>query len=408
MEKKEIRQYAVISLFAIAVCLIVQNFSIISKIAALAANALKPMIIGIFIAYIFNIVMSSFEKRYFPKSDTKLIKNTRRPVCLALSFIITLAILALVMYIVIPEIANAFRVLYHEIPPKFTEFQKFAVDTLKEYPEIQSEIKSIKFDWAAIIGKFSGFLTSGIAGILSSAVDIIGGFTASVTNIGLGIVFAIYILIRKDKLFIDSKRLVTVFFGKEKYKKISHFYHITNDTFKSFFIGQFIDALVLGSLCFIGMTILRLPYAAMSATLVGVTAFIPIVGAFIGAGISAFIILTVNPMQALIFIIFLIIIQQIEGNFVYPKVVGTSIGLPGIWVLAAVTIGGGLCGIIGMILGVPITASAYKLSFEKLEAKEREIAKQSKPQHSGSKNKRRRQNRKPSQNQPANNSSAQN
>ena len=148
--------------------------------------------------------------------------------------------------------------------------------------------------------------------------------------------------------------------------------HTANETFQSFFVGQFIEAIILGTLCFIGMKLLKLPYAAMSGTLVGVTAFIPIVGAFIGAGVSAFIILTENPMQALIFIIFLLILQQFEGNIIYPKVVGGTVGLPSIWTLAAVTIGGGLFGILGMLLGVPLAGTLYKLSFEKLESEEAE------------------------------------
>ena len=138
-------------------------------------------------------------------------------------------------------------------------------------------------------------------------------------------------------------------------------------------MGQFVEAIILGSLCFIGMKILKLPYAAMSGTLVGVTAFIPIVGAFIGAGISAFIILTESPMQALIFLIFLVILQQFEGNIIYPKVVGGTVGLPSIWTLAAVTLGGGLFGIFGMILGVPLAGTLYKLSFHVLEKKESEL-----------------------------------
>ena len=400
MEKKELRRYITIAVLAVLVCLTVQYFGVVAGFLGFALNAVKPMFIGLVIAYIFNILMTTFEKKYFPNSQKKFVRVTRRPFCLAFSFLIILAVLALILYIVIPELGNAFSVLYTEIPPKFLELQKYAVDTLNEFPEIQEKIKSIQFDWAAIISKTSGFLTSGVAGILSSAFDFIGGITVSITNLCLGVVFAMYTLIRKDKLRTDAKRILTVFVSKEKNAKLTHVLHIANDTFRSFFIGQFVDALVLGSMCFIGMTLLRLPYAAMSAALVGVTALIPIVGAFIGAGISAFIILTENPTQALIFIIFLICIQQLEGNFVYPKVVGESVGLPGIWVLAAVTAGGGLLGIVGMIIFVPITAVAYKLSFEKLEAKERRIAEQSAPNKNNNKNKNRRRkpNRKPPQN----------
>lgn len=375
MEKKEIKQYLIIALLAVIVCVTVQNFGLVTAFLNLAVGALKPMVLGTVIAYIFNIIMGSFEKRYFPKSDKKFVRVSRRPVCLALSFLITIAILALLLYIVLPEIANAFSVLYKKIPPEFARLQKFAVDTLREFPEIQEKIKSIDFNWESILSKASSFLTTGVVGIVSSAVDFISALTSSVTNICLGVVFAIYVLIRKDKLIADSKRISKVYMKKEKVKKLSHIYHVTNDTFRSFIIGQSMDALILGSLCFIGMKILHLPYAAMSAALVGVTAFIPIVGAFIGAGVSAFIILTENPVQALVFLIMLVAIQQIEGNIVYPKVVGSSVGLPGIWVLVAVTAGGGLFGILGMIIGVPLTAAVYKLFFENLENKEREIEK---------------------------------
>jgi len=390
MDRSEKKKYIFIAVLAVIVCIIVRNLSVLAKVIGIAVSAVRPMLIGLAAAYIFNIIMTGFEKRYFPKKNTKLVNVSRRPVCLALSFLITIAILILIMYIVIPEIANAFRVLYHEIPPHFRKLQKMAVEKLKEYPEIQQQISALEFDWASIAGKATSLLTSGVAGLLTSAMGAIGTLTSTVADIGLGIVFAIYVLIRKDKLFNDTKRICTVAFGKDKYHKISHVYHIANETFRSFFVGQFIDALLLGMLCFIGMTILRLPYAAMAATLVGVTAFIPIVGAFIGAGISAFIILTADPMQAVIFIIFLLCIQQIEGNLIYPKVVGDSVGVPGIWVFAAVTVGGGLFGILGMIIGVPLSAIAYKLSFEILESKERALA------HHGGR-RRKRNKRKPQQ-----------
>jgi predicted PurR-regulated permease PerM len=277
------------------------------------------------------------------------------------------------MYIVIPEIAKAFGVLYEEIPPAFTNAKEFVTGKLKEYPEIQEQISSIEFDWAKIAEKASKILTSGLAGILSSAVGIIGGVTSAVANLVLGLIFAIYMLLRKDKLIRDANRIRRAYFSDEFNQKSSIVLKTANSTFQSFFVGQFVEAIILGSLCFIGMKLLKLPYAAMSGTLVGVTAFIPIVGAFIGAGISAFIILTVNPMQALIFVIFLIFLQQLEGNIIYPRVVGGSIGLPSIWTLAAVTIGGGLFGILGMILGVPLVATLYKLSFHVLESKEKEL-----------------------------------
>ena len=402
MEKKEIKKYLFIAVLAVAVCVIVRNLSVIAKLIGITMSAVRPMIIGLAAAYIFNIIMTGFEQRYFKNNDKPWVQKSRRPVCLALSFLITAAILAMIMVIVIPEVGKAFRVLYHEIPPQFVKLQKYAAEKLKEYPELSHQIQSVKFDWASIAEKATSILTTGVAGLLTSAMGIIGTFTSTVADIALGIVFAIYVLIRKDKLFTDTKRICSVIFGKDKYKTVSHVYHISNETFRSFFVGQFLDAMLLGMMCFIGMTILRLPYAAMAGTLVGVTAFIPIVGAFIGAGVSAFIILTVDPRQAVIFIIFLLCIQQIEGNLIYPKVVGDSVGVPGIWVFAAVTIGGGVFGILGMILGVPLSAVAYKLSFAVLERKARQLEPD---QHRNKRTRRRR--RKPQQEESTENTDSQ-
>ncbi|MBQ6169992.1 MAG: AI-2E family transporter [Ruminococcus sp.] len=373
MEKREIKRYIFIAFLAVAVCVISQNFAVFVSFLSVVLGALKPLIMGLMIAYIFNIIMNFFEKHYFPKSSSKLVKKSRRPVCLAASFAITIAIIILIMYIVVPEIASAFGVLYDEIPPAFTKSKDFILGKLKEYPEIQEQISTVEFDWANIAEKASKLLTSGVAGILSSAVGIIGGLTSAVTNLVLGLIFAVYLLLRKDKLIKDSGRLRKLWFSDDTNRKLGRVLNTANETFRSFFIGQFVEAIILGTLCFIGMKILKLPYAAMSGTLVGVTAFIPIVGAFLGAGISAFIILTESPMQALIFIIFLLILQQFEGNIIYPKVVGGTVGLPSIWTLAAVTVGGGLFGVFGMILGVPLAATLYKLAFFKLEEKESEL-----------------------------------
>ena len=373
MSKEEIKRYVFIAFLAIAVCVIVQNFYVFTKLASILLSALKPLFIGIFIAYIFNIIMNFFEKHYFPKNNSAFITKTRRPTCLICSFSITIAVIILIMYIIVPEIVKAFEVLYDEIPPAFTKSKDFVIGKLNEYPEIQEKIESLEFDWASIAEKASKLLTSGVAGILSSAWGIIGGVTSAVTNIVLGVIFAIYMLLRKDKLIKDINRIRRISFSENFNKKSSVFLRTANETFQSSFVGQSIEAIILGTLCFIGMKLLKLPYAAMSGTLVGVTAFIPIVGAFIGAGVSAFIILTENPMQALIFVIFLVILQQIEGNIIYPKVVGTSVGLPSIWTLAAVTIGGGLFGILGMILGVPLAGTLYKLSFDKLESTEEKL-----------------------------------
>ncbi len=182
-----------------------------------------------------------------------------------------------------------------------------------------------------------------------------------VVNFFIALIFALYILISKEKLLIQIKKICKAYLSDKVRNRIEDICYIANSTFSSFIIGQITEAVILGGLCAIGMMILKLPYAGMTGAFIGVTALIPIVGAYLGAGVGAFMILTKDPMQVIIFLIFIVILQQVEGNLIYPKVVGSSIGLPGLWVLAAVTIGGGIGGIMGMLWSVPIAATAYKL-----------------------------------------------
>lgn len=380
MEKRDLKRYVFIAVLVILICFVVQHFSLFGKIIGLACSAVYPLFLGTIIAYIFNIILSAFEKHYFPKSDAKAMQITRRPVCVLLSFVCVIAIVALLLNIVIPEIINAVKLISGEIPPLIDQWSRGLIKTLDEYPDIQKQATELvnefdvkSLDWASITGKAADFLKSGVMGIISSALGFVGSVAGTVTNIVIAVIFAIYLLFRKDKIRRDLNRFQNAFISEKINHTVNKIYKTADDTFKSFFIGQFLEAMLLGCFCFIGMRLLGLPYAAMSSALVGATALIPIVGGFFGAGISAFIIFTESPMQALIFLIFLLILQQIEGNFIYPKVVGNSVGLPGIWVLAAVTVGGGLWGITGMLIGVPLAATAYKLLFEQLDQREEKM-----------------------------------
>lgn len=380
MEKKEIKQYLFFAVTVIIVCYVVMHFSVFEHLIGIALSAMFPLGLGVMIAYIFNIILTFFEKRYFPKSQSAFIRMSRRPVCLVVSFLCAVGIIVLVLNIVIPEIINALKLITAEIPPLLTMSRDYILEKLAEYPDIQSEVNDFfnefdykSLDWTSITGKAADFVQNGLMGIISSALGIVGAVTGTVANIVIAVIFAIYLLMRKDKLLTDINRFENAYLSEKLNRKINRVCKVANDTFQSFFIGQFLEAFLLGCLCFIGMSILRLPYAAMSGTLVGVTALIPIVGAFLGAGISAFIIFTESPTQALIFLIFLVILQQLENNIIYPKVVGNSIGLPGIWVLVAVTVGGGLWGVVGMLIGVPLAATMYKLVFETLENKEKKL-----------------------------------
>ena len=370
MKKKEKHKYIFIAVLATISFLIVQNFALFFEFIALALSALTPMLIGCIIAYIFNIIMTFFEKHYFPKKNTKFINATRRPFCLIFSFAIVFATIALVMMIVIPEIVTAVKLFYDEIPRIYQRGKNYADKKLSEYPAISKKINSIDIDKTDVTSK----LTDSAFGLFGSVLSIIASVTSAIINTIIGIIFAIYLLLRKDKLHADAVRIQKAYLSERVIRKMNFFLATAHETFTNFFIGQFIEAILIGTLTFIGSSILHLPYPAMTGTIIGVTALVPIVGALIGAILSAFIICTVSVTKALIFLVFLIILQQIDDNIIYPKVMGTSVGLPGIWVLAAVTVGGSLFGIMGMLLGVPLAATFYKIGFYKLEKKEALIA----------------------------------
>ncbi|MBQ9898674.1 MAG: AI-2E family transporter [Ruminococcus sp.] len=374
MDKKELKSAVTVALLAVAVCFIVQNFPAITQFLSAVGSAAAPLIIGCIIAYIFNIIMVRFEKLYFPKATSGFLSYSRRPVCLVLAFGITAAVITLVLKIVIPEIISAGKLIYEGIPAAYQSIRRFASEKLVEYPQVEQYLSNMEIEWKSIDwNSVIQNVFNGAYGLLSSAISVIGAVTSTVTSFVLALIFAIYVLLRKDKLSADAKRVQKVLFSEKVSNKVNHFLSCAHETFTSFFVGQFIEAIILGSLCFVGSWALRLPYAAMSGTIVGVTALIPVVGGLVGAAVSAFIIFTVDPAKALVFLIFLIILQQFETNIIYPKVVGSSVGLPGIWVIAAVTVGGGLFGVLGMLVGVPLAATVYKLCFEELESREKKL-----------------------------------
>ena len=203
--------------------------------------------------------------------------------------------------------------------------------------------------------------TAALLLLLKYSDALLGALGGTVMQSFIALIFALYLLAGKDRLNRQFHALADTYLPERFTRRLWYVLVTAHDTFTRFFVGQFTEAIIIGVLCTLGMALFRLPYATMIGTLVGATALLPVVGAYLGAGIGAFMILTVNPLQALVFLIFIAVLQQLEGNLIYPRVVGTSIGLPGIWVLAAVTVGGGIGGIAGMLLAVPVTATFYRL-----------------------------------------------
>lgn len=344
-----------------ALILGIQNITVVVTVLQTVAGVLQPLILGAVIAYILNILMKKLEKIYFPKSKNRLINKTKRMVCIILSLLLVIGILGLVMGLVLPELAGAFAVIAESVPVYYEKLVAWLMTYSDKFPVIEEYINGLQLDWSQITKNLVMYATSGVGGIFNSAISVVSVVVGGIVNFVIALIFAIYLLAGKEKLSAQLKRVLAAYLSEKKRAQLAQMVAVADNTFSSFIVGQCTEAVILGSLCTIGMWILRFPYAPMTGAFIGVTALIPVAGAYLGAGVGAFMIMTVDPMKALLFLVFIVCLQQLEGNLIYPKVVGSSVGLPALWVLAAVTVGGGINGIFGMLLGVPIAATLYKL-----------------------------------------------
>ena len=367
MNLKRFIQYGIVVAF---LCLFVIHFK---EILGWGNNILAvafPLTLGCVFAYVLNILMVRLEKIYFPKSSNPMIEKSRRPVCMVFSLALLILIIIFVLYLVIPEVVNCFVVISKDVPEAFQKALEFLIEKSDELPVLQKQLTQLDLDWGNLINKVSKGIMAGTKGILTSATTIVGSFVGMIANVVVGLIFSMYILACKEDVKEKINRVFKAFMKTSLYEKVIYVLKVLDESFSNFIVGQATEAVILGSLCAIGMSLLQLPYAVSIGALVGLTALIPIFGAYIGAVLGAFMIVTIEPKQALVFLIFLLILQQVEGNLIYPRVVGSSIGLPGIWVLAAIMIGSGLGGVVGMLIGVPIAASAYKLVRDMTKQKE--------------------------------------
>lgn len=335
------------------------NFQIILDIFNSILAVIMPFLLGIMIAFILNVLMIRIEKILSRFILDKKYTSFKRVISIIVSLLIVIGVIGIIITLIIPELTNAIKVIVKSFPETFEQLQVWINQNGNSFPQLETWINSV--DLNSIASELSGLFKIGLTGMLGSTVDVISMFFTSILNLVVGIVFALYILMSKETLKRQSHKLIDAYIPKRISVKLLEVGTLARTTFSNFVIGQTVEAFILGTLCAVGMAVLNLPYAPMVGSLVGITAFVPIVGAFIGGGIGAFMILTVDPMQTLIFIIFLVVLQQLEGDLIYPRVVGSSVGLPSIWVLFAVTVGGGLWGITGMLFSVPVLSVVYAL-----------------------------------------------
>ncbi|MDI9461985.1 MAG: AI-2E family transporter [Saccharofermentanales bacterium] len=326
---------------------------------------LGPVIFGGLLAFALNLLLVRIERLYFPNSDHPLIKRSRRSVSLFLSILIVLGVIAIILGLVIPQMVKAIGIVSEGLPKVYVRFinwvreSDFLPDTLRE------KILFSDFDFNSMISKGMTLIQNWVGNLIGIAGRVVSHFM----DLVLSIMFAIYLLANKERLVRQFKKLGYAYLPDRINISISHILIVANETFASYFGGQFLSAFILGILTAIGMLILGLPFVPIVASVVGITALIPILGAYIGNIVGVILIITVSPLKALIFSIFLIILQQIEGNLIYPKIVGTRVGLAAHWILLAIVVGGGIGGVLGVLIAVPILATIYHLVKEDVEFK---------------------------------------
>ncbi len=345
----------------------IQNIGTVAIAVAWVFDLFTPLLLGLAFALIVNVPMCFLESHLFTKAQKPAVVKLRRPLAIILAYLFIIGILACVFGLVIPALVNAIKILADSVADMVKTLSSMSVEDLENVP-FGDVILSI--DWQKPFKALETFFESQGGNIMNTAVNTVTTVLGGVLNVFIAIIFSVYMLFHKNTLKRQTRRLITIWLPRTFSEWLLHTAAVAGGVFRNFVAGQTLESVILGVLCIIGMLILQIPYAPMIGALISVTALIPIVGPIVGTAIGAFMILTVSPIKAVIFVVFMLVLQQLEGNLIYPKVMGSSVNLPAMWVLAAVTIGGGLAGAVGMLLGVPVVSTIYILVKEATDKRE--------------------------------------
>ena len=367
LDKKNVKKIILIVAFGVILYWTLQNLETVGNAIGFVIQLIFPFIMGLALAFLLNIIVNLIENKILVfKKQGKFMTKIKRPLSITLSVILLLAIMCFILFLVVPELINTFSIFAQNIPTVGENIKQWAQQMTVDYPKISEQIKNINIDWNTVNQNLLKYAQSGVSTILNTSINFIVATISGVVNFVIGFIFAIYILLQKEKLIRQAKKILYAYLPNKRAHKIIHTASLANKTFNNFMTGQLTEAFILGFLCFIGMLILRIPYALTISILIGFTALIPLVGAFLGAGIGVILIVVSSPIKAVVFVIFIIVLQQIEGNLIYPKVVGNSVGLSGMWVMVAITIGGSTMGLVGMVICVPIASVIYTVMSERV------------------------------------------
>lgn len=344
-------------LFLVAAVVAGVNYQKVLALLGDCLSMVSPFLLGGAIAFILNVPMRAIENH----TPLKKLKKCRRSLCLVLSVSLVFGVLALVIFVVGPELVGTVMSLKKSVPAFFETIRSQAEDFFAAYPNIVTYIEQVNVNWEQAGKDVMKFLTNGAGSMVASTFSAAMSIVSGVTNFCIGFVFAVYVLLQKEVLARQVKKLAMAYLPENLYESTVKIAALTERTFSNFLAGQCMEAVILGAMFFVTLTVMRLPYGLLIGVLIAFTALIPIFGAFVGCIVGAFLIFMVSPVKALVFLVVFQILQQIEGNLIYPHVVGGSVGLPSIWVLVAVTIGGSAMGVLGMLVFIPLCSVLYSL-----------------------------------------------
>lgn len=370
--KERIKQICGLMAFAAFLVLVVMYSELVFSGMVLAIDIAKPFIIGGIIAFVLNLPMKAIEEKLLSKWKGKIAEKCKRPISMLFSIIVVALIVVIVIATVVPQISQTATVLGNKIPVFFEKTVIWLGEISEKYPELEEQVaalQNMEINWESLVDSAVNFLKNGVGSMLTSTVSVASSIIGGVVNIVIAFIFALYILSQKEKLADQGKRIITAYCSEKASARALKVLSLLHKNFSSFITGQCLEAVILGTLFVIAMSLFRMPYAFMVGVLIAFTALIPVVGAFIGCAVGAFLILIENPIMAVWFVILFLVLQQIEGNLIYPKVVGNSVGLPSIWVLMAVSLGGSLFGVAGMLFFIPLLATFYTLLRENVNVR---------------------------------------
>ena len=357
---KKIRELIV---FTALLVVALWKFDVVLDVLKTIGQIIFPFILGGAIVFVINVPMSFLEKKIFEnvKKENKAARKLARPVSLLLTIVLVVGVIALVMIGVIPQLTKTMGSLMINITDFIPQIKIWIRDFFHDNREIMKLVDQVQFKPDQAIRWGISLLGNGAGNMMNTTVSAVGSVVSGLATFFIAFSFACYVLFQKEKLHVQIRKILFAFLPKQKADAFLKVCSLTYRTFANFLTGQCLEAVILGCMFVVTLSILRMPYALLIGVLIAFTALIPIFGAFIGCAVGSFLIFMVSPKQAIIFIIVFLVLQQIEGNLIYPHVVGESVGLPSIWVLAAVTIGGNLMGIVGMLVFIPLLSVVYTI-----------------------------------------------